>query len=71
MGDEGEFWRDVKAAKREERALLGVECQPCLKASPRGCASILLPQQRCRVCGNRDQRPRDFPQPDPSLRKHA
>lgn len=59
MGDEGEFWADVRAARRERRAKLGVECPRCKEVRPKAHPSILLPSQRCKVDGYRDPRPRD------------
>lgn len=58
MGDEGEYWNDVKAARKEERRLHGVECPQCKIKRPKTNATILLPQQRCKVDGYRDPRPR-------------
>lgn len=58
MGDMGDFWRDVNEARKEERARLGVNCPTCTVKLPRAHPTILLPQQRCRVCGYRDPRPR-------------
>ena len=58
MGDEGEFWRDVKEARRERRAALGVDCPRCRELQPKRDPTILLPGQRCRVDGYRDPRPR-------------
>jgi hypothetical protein len=58
MGDEGDFWRDVKDYMRERRARLGVECPRCKEVRPKACPSILLPQQKCKVDGYRDPRPR-------------
>jgi hypothetical protein len=59
MGDEGDFWRDVRDARRERRAELGVECSECKRLRPKTNASILLPGQRCRVDGYRDPRKRE------------
>jgi len=56
MGDEGEFWNDVRQAKREERARLGVACPECLSKLPKASPSILLPGQRRRIHGYRDPR---------------
>lgn len=57
MGDMGEFWRDVKADRKERRAKYGVECPRCKELRPRTNPSILLPGQRCKVDGYRDARP--------------
>lgn len=58
MGDEGEFWRDVRESRREARAKHGVACPECKRLLPKAQPSILLPQQRCRIHGYRDPRPR-------------
>ena len=57
-GDHGEFWNDVRADKREQRAKFGVPCPQCAIKRPKAHPSILLPQQRCKVDGYRDPRPR-------------
>jgi hypothetical protein len=56
MGDEGDFWRDVRNARKERRAELGVECPECKRLQPKRNATVLLPGQRCRVDGYRDPR---------------
>jgi hypothetical protein len=58
MGDEGDLWRAVKAQRNERRAALGVACPRCVELLPRAQPSLLLPQQRCRIHGYRDPRPR-------------
>lgn len=47
MGDEGDFWRDVRAASKARRAELGVECPECRRLLPKSPAKILLPGQIC------------------------
>jgi hypothetical protein len=58
MGDEGEFWKDVKDAKKERRKKFGIECPGCRKKEPKRIPTILLPQQKCKVCGYHDPRPK-------------
>lgn len=58
MGDEGDYWRDVKAYRAERRRTLGVECPDCIKREPKRNPTILLPGQKC-FCGYRDPRKRD------------
>lgn len=58
-GDMGEFWKDVREARREERLRLGVPCPECVRLIPRASPTILLPQQKCRIHGYRDPRPRE------------
>lgn len=45
MGDVGDFWNDVRAARREERDRLGIECPECRRLLPKASATILLPGQ--------------------------
>jgi len=56
---EGDFWRDVREARREERRLHGVDCPGCKVKRPKAFPTILLPGQRCRVCGYTDPRKRE------------
>lgn len=44
--------------RREVRAKYGVPCPECVRLRPKTNPSILLPQQRCKVDGYRDPRPR-------------
>lgn len=59
MGDIGDYFNDLKDARKERRAALGVPCQRCAVVRPKAHASILLPNQRCRVDRYRDPRPDD------------
>jgi hypothetical protein len=58
MGDMGDYFNDVKDYHRERRAAFGVNCPKCRLKQPKRTPSILLPQQRCKVDGYRDPRPR-------------
>lgn len=58
MGDVGDDFRAWREANRAMRARYGVACPQCKRGRPRAHPSILLPQQRCRVDGYRDPRPR-------------
>lgn len=58
MGDVGDDFRALKDAKQAIRAKYGVNCPACAKARPKAHPTILLPQQRCKVDGYRDPRPR-------------
>ena len=60
MGDMGDYYNDLRDSRRDRRARLGVPCPQCATARPKANASILLPDQRCKVDGYRDPRPRDF-----------
>lgn len=59
MGDMGDYYNDLRDARREARAKHGVECPQCRIVRPKAHPSILLPGQRCKVDGYRDTRPRD------------
>lgn len=54
----GEIFNAMREAKREKRKRLGVSCPGCNIKEPKRIPTILLPQQRCKVCGYRDPRPR-------------
>jgi hypothetical protein len=58
MSDYGDLCREMRTAKREARAALGVPCPQCVRLLPKANPSILLPQQRCRIHGYRDPRKR-------------
>ncbi len=58
MSDYGDLCRDLRDAKRMARAKHGVPCPVCVAKLPKACPTILLPQQRCRIHGYRDPRPR-------------
>jgi hypothetical protein len=58
MGDSAEIWNAIKEERRERRRLLGVDCPGCRIKEPKRTPTILLPQQKCKVCGYRDPRPR-------------
>lgn len=58
MSDYGDMCRDIRDARREARSKHGVNCPQCAIARPKAHPSILLPQQRCKVDGYRDPRPR-------------
>lgn len=53
MGDMGDDFRAMKEHRRERRVKFGQTCPTC---PANRCASILLPGQRCRVCGYVDPR---------------
>jgi hypothetical protein len=55
-GTVGEFWADVRAARKERREKYGVSCPGCRKKELKRTPTILLPRQRCKVCGYRDNR---------------
>lgn len=54
----GELFRDWKAERRALRDQHGADCPGCRRVQPKRTPTILLPQQRCKVCGHRDPRPR-------------
>jgi len=59
MGDMREYWNDYKEHKRQLRERLGVECPKCRIVQPKRIPTILLPQQRCKVCGYVDPRKKE------------
>lgn len=58
MGDTGDYFRDLKAIRYLKRRELGIDCPLCQKIQPKRIPTILLPGQRCKVCGYRDPRQR-------------
>lgn len=58
MGDVGDTFNALKETRREARAKHGVSCPMCVEILPKANPSILLPQQRCKIHGYKDQRPR-------------
>lgn len=57
MSDTGEVFRAMDDHRKRVREKFGVSCPQCAIKRPKACASILLPQQRCRVDGYVDPRP--------------
>lgn len=57
MSDTIDGFNAMKDHKKALRAKYGVECPECKRLRPRANATILLPQQRCRVDCYRDPRP--------------
>jgi len=53
----GDMYRGMDARRKLLRARFGVECPTCKINRPKTNATILLPQQRCRVDGYCDPRP--------------
>lgn len=58
MGDVGDAFRELRAHQKMLRDQHGIDCPGCAKARPKACPTIMLPRQRCKVCGYRDPRPR-------------
>lgn len=73
-GDMGEFYNGLREDRRKRRAELGVSCPGCRVTQPKRTPTILLPGQRCRVCGYRDPRPYvrppagEAPMTDPTIK---
>jgi hypothetical protein len=57
MSDTIDTFRDMKDHKKRLRAAYGINCPLCVSNRPKAAATILLPQQRCRVDGYIDVRP--------------
>lgn len=58
MSDYGDLCREIHQARKEARAKHGVPCPECVRLLPKAQPTILLPQQRCKIHGYRDPRPR-------------
>lgn len=58
MGDVGEAFNAVRDARKLMRQHYGIGCPQCAVVRPKAFPSILLPQQRCKVDGYKDPRPR-------------
>lgn len=56
MGDMGDIFKAMKQERSELRERLGVDCSGCKVKEPKRTPTILLPGQRCKVCGYRDPR---------------
>ena len=56
MSETIEYFKSIKNHKKALRSKYGIECPECKRLRPKTNASILLPQQRCRVDGYRDTR---------------
>ena len=54
----GQLCKDIREARKDIRAKHGVPCPVCVEKLPKACPSILLPQQKCKIHGYRDPRPR-------------
>lgn len=59
MGDVGDDFRAMREYMRERKARLGVDCPRCPVVQPKRIPTVLLPQQKCKVCGYRDPRLRE------------
>jgi len=57
MSEVAEMYRGMKDHRKLLRARFGVKCPECVRLLPKANATILLPQQRCRIHGFRDARP--------------
>lgn len=56
MGDMREGFDLMRDERRRRRAEQGVPCPGCPKVQPKRDPTVLMPGQRCRVCGHRDDR---------------
>jgi hypothetical protein len=59
MGDTGDDFKFFREYRKVQRDLYGVPCPECVAKLPKANPSILLPGQRCKIHGYRDNRPRD------------
>ena len=58
MGDVGDAFKEFNDQKKSAKLKYGIECPECKRLQPKRCPTVLLPQQRCKVDGYRDPRPR-------------
>ena len=59
MSDMGDDFRAMRERKKELRSRLGINCPVCTVKLPKAHPTILIPGQKCRVCGFRDERERE------------
>ena len=59
MGDMIDGFKALNEDHKERRRRLGVSCPGCPKVQPKRVPTLLLPGQRCKVCGYCDPRPRE------------
>ena len=57
MSDTIDDFKYMANKKKRLRAIFGVNCPHCVTKRPKAHPTILLPQQRCRLDGYKDQRP--------------
>jgi hypothetical protein len=53
-----EIFRQLKEVRREMRLRYGWPCPMCVELLPKANPTILLPTQRCKIHGYKDQRPK-------------
>jgi hypothetical protein len=58
MGDVGDTFRAWHEQAKALRLTYGVDCPGCRRKQPKRIPTVMLPGQRCKVCGYRDPRPR-------------
>jgi len=56
MSEYGDMCKELRDNKREARALFGIPCEGCRKMRPKAEPTIMMPQRKCKVCGNQDHR---------------
>lgn len=60
MSEYAELCRDMRDHKRKVKGEFGVLCEGCKIARPKAHPTIMLPKQKCKVCGHKDNRPRSI-----------
>ncbi len=58
MSDYGDLCRELREQKKALRRDHGIDCPQCNVKEPKRIPTILLPGQKCKVCGYKDQRER-------------
>lgn len=56
MGDVGDTFNALRAARKEQKAKHGIDCPGCAIKHPKRDPTRMLPGQKCRVCGYVDRR---------------
>jgi hypothetical protein len=53
MGDMGDYYNDLREARKQRKREHGIDCPGCIATQPKRIPTRLLPGQRCRVCNYR------------------
>lgn len=58
MSEYGDLCKYLREQRKSLRRELGIDCPQCKVKQPKRTPTILLPGQRCKVCGYKDPRQR-------------
>lgn len=56
MSDMGDDFRELRAYRKEQKRLHGIDCPGCRKVQPKRIPTRLMPGQKCKVCGYRREK---------------